>query len=139
MSSYRQTVSSGSTLRWSVIISKGRAIVEFPGRRDYYTLGVKLLNLSGGMSGTKIVHLVVNPSPMIPMHISQNARSMTTVYPVRSFTVHQRAVTVDCSDTMEYHHGVDLNSTNTVEVTCVGEDGVLLQETSGVCIFDLIS
>jgi len=138
MSSYQQTVSSGSTLRWTVIITKGKTLVEFPGRRGYYKIGVKLLNLSGGMAGTKMIHVLMNPSPTIPMHISHSARVMTTVYPVRSFAVHQETITVDCSDTMEYHH-VDLNSTNMVEVTCVGEDGSILQEATGLCAFDLIS
>ena len=32
---------------------------------------------------------------------------------------------------------MDLNSTSSVEVTCVGEDGTELKEANGICAFDL--
>ena len=137
----RHSPSSGLNRRlWSLRIDTGRAIAEFPGERGYYDVAVKMINVSG-MDGTiRLLHLRTKPAPSVQTNISTGGGGGgRTVYGLRSFVVQQGRVVEDCCMdrmTMEYH-SLDLNSTRSLELICIGDDGDILSDAQGVCLLEV--
>ncbi len=129
-----QKGSSGLDHKWTLSIDRGTVTSRWPGKRGYYEAGVKLVSLSCA-EDARMIHLVTEPATTVPTYITEGS-SHRAVYPLRTLVKKTEKVIADFSDSMEYFV-LDLNSTDSMNLSCLGEDGQLLSSTEGVCMLEL--